>query len=364
MRYQHLDYSSGDGFLERPPGYDDGTTIYPNGVINQMRSAERRTDLEVSGLYRGISNHAIRLGAGIALQDLYRVEQIITDPAAPTQLIDVSDSSSAFAPENDRTIRYSYLQDVWSISDAVELTAGVRYDDYSDFGDVFNPRMAMVWESTDRLTTKLMYGEAFRAPSYRELYSGTAYAQPNQDLNPETSETTELVFAYSATRELQFNLTLFNFVQRELIERAGLYENSGDHTIRGVELEGQWQAARNLKLSGNVSVKSQEDSGYRAADEADKEAYLRMDWGFEPNWNWNVQANWIGERPRSSTDTRPAAPAYLLADTTMRYAGSDNWEFAASVRNLFNEDASASASIPNDLPLPQRHFYAEARFKF
>jgi iron complex outermembrane receptor protein len=369
LHYHHLDYTSGDGFQERPAGYFDGTDTYPNGVINQMRSAEQRLSFEVSGLYSGFNHHAIRIGVGSTQQDLYSVEQIITDPADPTQLIDVSDTSGAFAPENVRSIDHLYLQDVWSISDVLALTAGARYDNYSDFGDTINPRLAMVWKNSDQLTTKLIYGQAFRAPSYQELYASTSYAQPNANLNPERSQTIDLAFAYSATRNLQLNLNLFHFQQRDLIKRnttTGQYENTGDHTIRGVELEAQWQAARELKVSGNVTMRRQDESGYRAVDEADQDAYLRLDWGFRPSWNWNLQGNWIGERPRALTDPRPAAEAYLLTDTTIRYAGSDNWELAATVRNLFDVDACAStgASVPNDLPLPERNLYAEVRFKF
>lgn len=363
LLYQQLEYSSGNGFQERPPGYNDGAVVYPNGVINQMRAAERRSGIELSGFYRGFDNHAIRLGGGTTLQDLYRVEQVISDPANPTFLLDVSDSAAAFAPENARTINYLYLQDVWSITDSVELTAGLRYDDYSDFGDVLNPRLALVWNTSPRLTTKLMYGKAFRAPSYLELYAGTSYAQPNPDLEPETSTTTELAFGYSATRELQLNLNLFHFKQFDLIKRDIMYENTGDHLIRGIELEALWQATRNLKVAANLTARHQDESVYRTLDDADREAYLRVDWGFTPHWNWNLQANWVGERPRSSSDTRPAAEAYLLTDTTLRYASPANWEFAASVRNLLDEEASASASIANDLPLPERNFYAEVRYK-
>lgn len=379
LRYYHLDYTSGDGFQERPPGYvhvddngtpadptDDISTFYPNGVINRMRSAEQRKGIEVSGLYRGIENHAITLGGGVTSQDLYRVEQMKTDPANPTQLLDVSDTPSAFAPENARTINHLYLQDLWSITEGVELTAGARYDDYSDFGDSVNPRLAVVWNTTQRLTTKLMYGQAFRAPSYRELYANTSYAQPNASLKPERSQTYELAFSYNPSTSLQLNANLFHFRQSDLINRSasGQYENYGEHAIRGIELEALWQAAGTLKVSGNITLRSQDDSGYRALDEADQQAYLRMDWGFQPNWNWDLQANWMGERPRAETDIRSAAAAYLITDTTLRYAGTENWELAASARNLLDVDASTSASIANDLPLPGRNLYAEIRYKF
>ncbi|MDH3355551.1 MAG: TonB-dependent receptor, partial [Chromatiales bacterium] len=297
LRYHHLDYTSGDGFQEHPAGHNGG---YAEGDINQQSAAERRYVLDVSGLYRGIEHHALRLGAGITVQDLYRVEHRVTTSSVDPTLKDLTDTVDAFAPENARTIMHVYLQDVWTISDTLELTAGGRYDHYSDFGGSFNPRLAMVWNSSDRLTTKLMYGEAFRAPSYLELYAGT-YTQPNPDLKPEESQTTELAFGYEVSNDLQMNLNLFHYKLDNVLKST-----SGSHTIDGIELEAQWQASREVKVSGNVTFRNQEDSGARALDEADKDAYLRMDWGFRPNWNWNLQANWIGERIRTqATDTRP-----------------------------------------------------------
>jgi len=57
---------------------------------------------------------------------------------------------------------------------------------------------------------------------------------------------------------------------------------------------------------------------------------------------------------------------YVITDTTLRYAATNYWEFAASVRNLFDNDARefTGRSIENDLPLPERNAYAEVRYKF
>ncbi len=373
LRYMHLDYTSGDGFQERPPGYFDGSDSYPIGLINKMRSAERRWNVEASGLYRGFSGHLLRLGAGHTWQDLYRVEQVTNDPADPAQLIDISDTVSAFAPEKRREISHLFLQDIWTLSDDWELTAGARYDHYSDFGGTVNPRLALVWQSTERLTSKLLYGQAFRAPSYQELFAETSRTLPNDELDPERSETVELSFAYVASRKLHMSMNLYHFRQTDLIDSvavAGLskpqFQNSGDHTIRGVELEAQWQPVRDLRLSANYTVREQDDSDYRASYEPDKEAYLRADWRIDHDWNWNVQANWIGERERPEGDTRDPVDDYMITDTTLRYSGIGSLEFAASVRNLFDVDAReyTGAAIPDDLPLPERNYYAELRYQF
>ena len=58
--------------------------------------------------------------------------------------------------------------------------------------------------------------------------------------------------------------------------------------------------------------------------------------------------------------------AYALTDTTLRYQHDKQWEFAASLRNIFDTDAReyVSARLPANLPLPGRSAYAEVRYKF
>ncbi|MDO8958097.1 MAG: TonB-dependent receptor [Rhodocyclaceae bacterium] len=373
LRYQHLDYSSGDGFLERPPGYTDGTGIYPSGQINQMRSAERRMNFEASGLYTGVRNHAIRLGGGYVRQDLYFVEHFVNYGLGPTgaplpaggPLVSISDSRYAFAPEKVRETRYLFLQDAWTLADHWELTAGARYDHYSDFGGTLNPRLALVWQSTERLTTKLMYGQAFRAPSYLELYALTAATKGNSSLMPERSQTWDLSFSYLASRDLKLGFNLYQFAQSDLIaqDASGQYQNMGNNTSHGVELEAIWQAMKTVRISGNLTHR-EDSTPYNAVPK--QTAYLRTDWAFMPQWNWNLQASWIGRHALEPGDPRALMGAYTLIDTTVRHAPRRDWELAASIRNLFDVDAreQSSRSLPGNLPLPRRSFYAEARYKF
>ncbi len=380
LRFQHLDYTSGNGFQERPPGYDDGTDVYPNGQINQMRSAERKFIFEVSGLYSGIENHQIRTGIGHTFHDLYSVEQYVNfgtgadgNPInAGDPIENVSGTPYAFAPEKTRRIKYFFIQDIWTISNDWEFTMGARYDDYSDFGDTFNPRLALVWQSSEKLTTKFMYGKAFRAPSFRELYSNTSRSLPNPDLEAEESETLDLSFAFTATNNLRMDTNLFYIEQTDLIGGTGTprtFQNFADHRIRGIELEIHWQAMKALQVSGNYTVRSH-DNEQRSFHQPKEQAYLRIDWGFNPQWNWNLQTNWIGERERNLTgaspDLRDPVDDHFVTDTTIRFAGLKSWEFAASVRNLFDTDARefTGRAIADDLPLPERNVYAEARYKF
>jgi iron complex outermembrane receptor protein len=374
LRVSHLDYTSGNGFLENPPGYKATPTgaVYTDGVINQMRASERGMNIEFSGLYSGLKNHAIRLGGGFNWADLYSVEQFINkqiDPDGPIIpgpiLVNVSDTLYAFAPEKARRIHYVYLQDVWKLADNWELTAGARYDHFSDFGATLNPRLALVWQGTDRLTTKLLYGQAFRAPSYLELYADTAATRSNSNLIPEETETWDLSFSYLASRDLKLGLSLYRFAQNNpILADSGKFQNAPSKTVHGVELEAQWQAARTLRISGNLSLREEPAPAIVVNPLPKHLAYLRTDWAFSPHWNWDVQANWVGKQETYGARTR--IDAYTLVDTTLRYAHRRDWEFAASIRNLFDVDAReySSSKISDNLPLPGRNFYAEVRYKF
>lgn len=374
LRYLDLDSTSGNGFHETPSASNP-----PNGKLNLQRSSERRLNFEASGLYTGIRNHALRMGGGYVWQDLYSVRHYanygkdrngndIAAPALGGPLIDLSDSPYAFAPEKVRKNSYLFVQDIWTLSDRWELTAGARYDHYSDFGGTLNPRLALVWQGTDRLTTKLMYGEAFRTPSYLELYSPTSATKPNANLTPEQSKTWDLAFSYAVSKDLKLGLDLYRFAQFNVIgaDAANQYQNIGDLTAHGIELEAQWQAAKTLRVSGNLTHRREDYVAFRSFNVPKQKAYLRTDWAFLPGWNWNLQANWIGRHLDPAGDPRRPVGAYTLVDTTLRYFHGKDWEFAASVRNLFDEDAREVASkfTVNNLPLPRRNFYAEMRFKF
>lgn len=347
LRYRDLEYSSGNGFWDYPPG--------PGQLLSQLNSAERRINFEASALYRGFRAHALRIGGGHVWQDLYFVSQI--DNGVPV----------AFAPEKLRKNSYLFLQDVWTFAQDWELTAGARYDHYSDFGGTLNPRLALVWQTTDKLATKLMYGKAFRAPTFLELYADTAASDPNPGLKPERSRTWELSFSYAASRQLELGLNLFDAKLANMIalDAASKYQNAGEQTFQGIELEADWLAARTLKLSGNLSYRRQERSPFILYGVPTREAYLRADWQFKPKWNWNLQANWIGGRPQSVTDTRHLGNQALV-DTTIRYYHGSDWEFAASIRNLFDKVACeyTGTRVPNFLPLPRRNLFAEVRYKF
>lgn len=371
-----------------PPGSFGGN--FPQGVIGNPEVFERHARASISGFYSGFDWHTLRIGAGFNYDSIYDVQEAKNykfvsgnlPPVPLGALSNVTDTSELFLTPGNRKNAFLFLQDEWHFAKDWGLTTGVRYDYYSDFGSTVNPRLALVWETRHDLTTKLLYGRAFRAPSWAETRNiNNPVSLGNPNLRPETINTVELAFDYRPIDKLRLGLNVFNYWWSDIIRFVPdsgsttiTAQNSGQQTGHGLELEADWRIAEGLTVLGNYSYQhsidetTHHDAGYAPHHKV----YLRGDWEFLPNWHLNPQIDWIIDRQRPAGDSRPNVPDYVWADLTIRRKYLlDRWEAAFSVRNLFDSDArepspsgTRQALIPNDLPLPGRYFYGEIRFNF
>lgn len=362
---------------------------FPDGVIGNPAKWERHGRFTGSAFYTGFDKHRIRLGAGHETQDLYRTREsknfalvfvpgVGNLPAPLGSVVDVSGTAPFLLPHK-RDLDYLYAQDEWNFAKDWTLTAGLRHDNYSDFGDTTNPRLALVWEAAYNLTAKLLYGRAFRAPSFVELYAiNNPVAAGNPNLKPETIDTLEAAFAWQPKADVQLGLGLFRYVMRDILRfvpnadptTGATAQNTGRQHGRGLELEAAWDVAKNLRLSGNYAWQRSIDSasGQDAGLAPRQHLYVRADWRPAAGWLLNAQANRVADRRREPGDARPPVADYTLTDLTLRtLRGLDRWDFALSVRNLFDvaarEPSPSPGLIPNDFPLPGRSLFLEARHR-
>ena len=56
-----------------------------------------------------------------------------------------------------------------------EVTAAVRYEDYSDFGSTTNPKVGAIWQVADIVRLRGTYGTSFRAPLLTQLDDSNAF---------------------------------------------------------------------------------------------------------------------------------------------------------------------------------------------
>jgi len=384
----YFDITAKTDLVLYPPGAATPLGAFPDGVIGNPYVYERHTRLGFSAFYTGLDHHQIRLGTGFNYGDMYKTKEtknfILLAGGLPVPLgsvVDVSDDpASVFIQPHDRENYYAFVQDEWSFMPDWDLTAGIRYDHYSDFGDTVNPRLALVWQTKYNMTSKLLYGRAFRAPSFAELYNiNNPVAIGNINLDPETIDTIELAFNIQHTNEFQTGLNLFNYKMSDIIRfipddplnplSAITAQNTGDQTGRGFELEATWDAARDVTLTGNFAFQDSkdEDTDSDAANAPQRQLYVRADWEFRHDWTLNGQANWVADRKRAAGDVRPEIDDYTTVDMTLRHKPENSsWEFAFSGHNILDEDvrepSPAPGLIANDLPLAGSSYHLEVGY--
>ncbi len=365
-----------------PPGSFGGA--FPEGVIARPYVYERHTRLNLSAFYHGFDQHSLRFGAGVMYGDMYKIRETknyAPDGSPLGSVVDVSnDINLVFIRPQDREVYYAFVQDEWTITPNWRLTSGVRYDKYSDFGDTTNPRFALVWRARHDLTAKLLYGRAFRAPAFNELYNiNNPVALGNRHLKPETIDTYELAFNYQHSQALKAGLNIFHYKMKDILRFTPdpapaptvTAQNTGNRSGNGLEIEATYDVNSSFQLYGNYAFqKSVEDeSDNDIANAPEHQIYLRANWAFQRNWTLNTQITWIADRKRDAADLRPEVDDYVITDLILRHHPENRpWELAFAARNVFDEDARepspAPGVIPNDLPLPGRHFFVEARYHF
>lgn len=368
-----------------PPGTRLPTGPFPNGMIGGPGRWERQARLAAYANYTGFKEHQIRVGLGHEDMELYKTTTfknfLVNAAGTPVPQGEVKDYTPIqphILPQR-RKLNYFYIQDEWSFAKDWVLTAGVRYDRYSDFGSTTNPRLALVWDTTPSFTNKLLYGRAFRAPSFSESYGINPVANGNPKLGPETISTVEWAGSWQATNNLQLNMNVFKFNRKNVIVAitnstpgtGSTYANFGNQQGKGLEVEFVWDINRSLHLTGNYSYQRNKDEkvakdvGYAPHHHL----YTRVDWRFANGWQLNSQLNWIADRDRAAGDARPQISDYKTLDLTLRTSRMfKQWDISLSVKNLFNVDVrepsvAPGLALPNDLPMARRTIYFQGVYK-
>jgi iron complex outermembrane recepter protein len=121
------------------------------------------TELSADGPIFQMPGGAVRLAVGAER----RSESL---DRALTQRVSIS-QSQPFALDRDVNAFFTELnvpligrENAQPWAQRLDLTAAVRYEDYSDFGSTTDPKVGLVWQPLDGLDVRATYGTSFRAP--------------------------------------------------------------------------------------------------------------------------------------------------------------------------------------------------------
>lgn len=202
--------------------------------------------------------------------------------------------------ERSREVIGFYAQYQFSPLKDLTVTAGIRNDYYNDFGSSTNPRLALVYTPRPKTAFKLLYGEAFRAPSFNETDNiNNPLLAGNPELRAEKSKTWEFVWVQEFERAY-LAATYFDVRMLDSIgpsEQIGApfrtFINGGEENSRGIELEAKIKLGSDWLLRGTLT--HFHEIPLRSIREAETLASLTLNFNRD-QWNWNLTAFRHGTR--------------------------------------------------------------------
>ena len=203
-------------------------------------------------------------------------------------------------------------------------TLGVRVDHHEIFGNETSPRAYLVWQATPELTIKGGYGEAFKAPTLKQISSNYVGAEGphtfygNYNIRPETSRSFELAADYRigplTLRSTLFQNKVKDLIYLRLLRQQGIrnfyqYDNVNRARIRGAELGLGWDITPNLHWNNDVTLLHARDgNGAELANRPRSVVHSRLHWEAPRDFDLRLGAHYTG-RQRVSANTRLSAGA-------------------------------------------------------
>lgn len=212
------------GDINHPNSGD--STLNPQSVIDQfMVDVSRDSKTSLASIDLKLSNSALWTlpagDVGIALGLEYRRETFednrdnLLDGSMPfiDQISgatlsgsDVLGSSPTPDSKASRNISSAYAELIVPLIDSnsqyVELQLAARYENFSDVGDAFKPKVALFWEAADWVSFRASYAGGFRAPGLPQV-SAEGVPRSNSLYDPVLDQSYGIVDVRSGTTDLK-----------------------------------------------------------------------------------------------------------------------------------------------------------------
>ncbi len=362
---------------------DTGLPVtYPDGAWGSPHHAEERWSNRLQWSRPWGRNHHILGGVELSLvsqtdawvERNYDPNSIAAGPFAPQRF---TGDQNWIKEGLKRQMHSAYLQDDWNWRDRFMLTLGLRMDHYNDVGMHLSPRIATVWRAAEHHTVKFQWTDAFRPPTFVELYSqnnAVVVGQPN--LHPERIRSLEASYAFndgrSRLRATAFHVRLDSLIGADQSTTPARYRNLYISEFNGVEIDLESHLHPRLTAFANATLLLAEqdsdeyDPFYGLAEHLGN-AGLRL--RLTPGTTLATLYQDVGDRSRAPDDDRAPLPGYHTIDVTLSAHLPLPYPTVVrgTVRNLLREDIrypAPAGTYPDDYPRPGRSFWVSFAVDF
>ena len=154
-----------------------------------------------------------------------------------------------------------YAQVDYQPVEMLSLVAGMQLNKIEDIDASVLPRGGIIFNPIRQLNVKLLYGQAYRAPSINELTLREAELWGNPKLKPEMVQTLDFGISYLGEK-INAGVNYFFTQQKDIImveltpsdrfDAPTYYDNIGKVRFHGVEFEGKYYIIDPLYLTASV----------------------------------------------------------------------------------------------------------------
>ena len=358
-----------------------------------------------------IAGHANTLVAGV---DWYRWDYRLLVSDTPGNITRPVNTISA-TQQNTAL----YAQDTFQFTDRFALTAGARHEqlriDASDRYDATAPgaffgsgapagsqrelgrayELGVRYQLAAQTTLSAKTGSSFRFANVDEIYESSAtFTNQFQFLRPQKARTHEVGFeTRGAPGRLRASVFLMDV--RDEIHLDPFTTGIGNTNLppsrrRGLELDGQWQAAKSVTLGAAYSyidAKFREGvlpggaftttnvliAGKTVPLVPRNKLSVNAAWSVTERTRLSAVANYVGAQNMDNDEGNTLGtkiPAYTVVDMKLLYRNGP-WTIGAAVNNLFNRSyynyavrSQFVADRYNVYPLPQRNASVNVAYTF
>ena len=328
--------------------YYRNSTVKPNTISQIVKSTTTSSGYQI-GYYR--PNHLLGLENQInyrPIKNLLLTGGLIGEAENLSDGYSVTYSSSQDAtppiPDNPPVLHNYllsyYAQANYSFIEQISLNAGIRHDFSNYYGNVFIPRIGIVFNQ-DNFTAKALFNKAFRAPKPWDYNFGAG----NSDLMPEKMRTLEFCLSYRLKEIIRLGGSVFNNIiedklTKEITATTERWTNNDMLTTTGFELYGDY-LAQNLSIYTNYSFNDSRDQDDVFIPEISKhKVNVGFTWSFPDMLLVNLRVNYLGERKNPfiiSTTGNDIIDDALVLNGCLSFTGIKRLNLQLKINNILNE---------------------------
>lgn len=320
------------------------------GGLNHDSSNSAVVTGDLRLLSRAVTNHKLIFGIETFDAIKRRQENFNADPY-----------DLFFSTDHPKRGYAVYVQDEIRLGDRLILNAGLRHDHDAE-GTANSPRLGLIYALTPDITTKFLYGTAFRsANAYENYYYSDSGNPAGPALAPEHIKTYEFVAEYFPRPDFRSSATVFAYRMDKLISLTSdadqllSFRNLDAASAKGVEFEAESLGGdgSRLKVSASVQVAQDNTTGERLTNSPKQLVKLNYS---RPFWTQSgragVEARYIGKR--STVFGREVGGSTVVNLTLSDIRPAKNMEISASIYNLLDKnyaDPPGDEHFDNSVPV-------------